>query len=224
MIDTGMTSASGRGPRGTIMLQLLVLVFTALFVARFIYKLDDDEATTFGCLMAIGNLVVNVLLVITVTAAIHLAIARSKNAAKPASLAPSNVNSSVTTKTIAIGIVPTDADREIAHRISHGTLFEGREWKQTTFLRDRDKPISALVDRMYSAGALKVYVDMIGDRTDQQALAADGAAKVYVELLSDQAQRTACVEIAWNYCRANGMNALFATPYTRQFLSIDLRP
>jgi hypothetical protein len=223
MIDTRMMSPSGRGPGGTIVLQLLVLVFTALFVTHFIYKLDDEEATTFGCLMAIGNVVVNTMLVLAVAAGLHLLIAAKARTATVVSLPPTN-KTLATVRSSDTAITPTTADRQIANRISLGipVVFEGREWKQMFVLHDSTKPMSDLIDQMYAAGALKVYIDMAEDPAAH--MPEHHAAKAYVELPIEGAQRTACAEVARAYRGKDGLAPVFPTaPATGKFLTIDLR-
>jgi hypothetical protein len=224
MTESGMMSASGRGPRGTIMLELLVLVFTALFVARFVYRLDDNEATTFGCLIAVGNLMVNVALVLAVAAGLHLLIAARTRSSAMATV-PSPANTLASTSSSSTPIADTSADRQIARRISQGSpiVFEGRQWKQVFFLRNSDKPTSNLIDQMYAAGALKVYIDVVGGQT-VEGVAAHPTAEMYVELPVEQVQRAKCSNIALAYRSENGVSSAPPfTPVDGRFLVIDLR-
>lgn len=223
MTESGMMSSSGAGPPGVLTLQLMVLLFAALFVSRFIYKLEDSEATTFGCLIAIGNFVVNALLVLGAAASLHMCVvARGRAAA--ASAAP-RANALAATNSQNTTIIMTEADREVAHRISRGSpaVMEGREWKLAFASYDRRKVASVqLIDKMYAAGAAQVYIDLVQDATIQEG-GKHGRLRLYVDLPLGQSQRNVCLDAARAYCDENELPPIRSDAVAGRFLTIDMK-
>ena len=63
MINTGAITSNGRGPLGVLVVQVLVLVVTAVSITQFYYGLDDNESRVFGGVVAVGNWIVNLILI-----------------------------------------------------------------------------------------------------------------------------------------------------------------
>jgi hypothetical protein len=222
MRKTGMISASGGAPpRGTVMLEVLIPAFIALFVARFVYQLGDDEAQVFGWVVAVGTCVVNVVLVLVMAVVLHLLIAAKTRTAAVA-VASSAAKTSATTHSAATAIATTPAERRIARYIRQNHPTEGRDWKLMYFPTKRNKPIRRMIDQLYAAGARRVYLETKLDSI--HSIPQPYVANVYVELPAENTHRTACVTIAQTYRGANGSaDQLPRVHITGRFLTIELQ-
>lgn len=223
-METGMISMSGRGPRGVLTLQFLVLAFTALAVSRFAYNLDNDEAFAFGCLTLIGNIVANVILIALLALCFHwISVANTK---APAS---TNNRSIITAPTIPPSSTTvasmSGSDRQILTRIRQGEpyVIEGRRWERESISIDSDRAIVRLIYALYSAGALKVYVD-ISFVPDGQRAIVHRAGKLYVELPSIEPRRGNCIDVVRAYYVSNHIAATLPTGQSNeQFVAVSLR-
>jgi hypothetical protein len=226
MVAVGAITPSGQFYIGkTLLVLFLVTLVAAAIVAQLLYGLHGDEANLFSRFIAGGNLVMNVLLLVGLVVVVHaLANAVLHAKAVAANSIPTSANQPQTASSASAANITTDADRQIASRIGRGdpSILEGRDWEMSILFGKKEKPLGALIDQMYIAGAMKVYVDTFGDgRTDPTA----GPAKIYVELPSSTEQRAACFDLAGEFQDQNrNVIAPVTTPKSARFLEMDMHP
>ena len=214
MRATGAITPAGRGPVALIGCSLFVSFVIAVLVSRYAYGLEGSAARTFGRVVAIGNWAMNWTVVLVLGALVHALIAGFGRTSAPRPVMTNAVPAGYAPAVIA----SSDPDHQVAYRISKGSplVVEGREWKQTTLILSRDKPVSALIDHLYDAGAQKVYIDVVGDGSG-----GPGPAKAYVELPTDDAQRAACQDVARGFQSQGGITSGMVV--TGKYLSVNLK-
>lgn len=200
MHATGMISPSGSGAwsREAIELVLMVLIFAALVVTRFLYNLDSDDAISYGCWIALGNVVMNVVLLVAVTAGLHFLLT-----ARMQPTPTSSTNLPVNAHSHAAAPGWTKADLQITREIrSHSPfVIDGRDWEQA-HIQKADAQIHHLIDRFYAAGAIKVQVGVVASRA--QIMSGQFSHKLYVRLPVEESAKSVCVNIAREYQARNG--------------------
>jgi hypothetical protein len=195
---TGSMSASGQAPMLYVL--LLEYCFATLFIAlasMLLFRMDVNEMA----LLAITYLVVGILFDLLV-ALIAFAIVGAVNSKTAAAPPPPAAAVPVATATAAFATpapaaaVPTVFDRVVGKRIHDPNLAitEGNQWKQSNHFLPADKAIDGLIDQMYAAGAVTVYIDAHA-RPHPMA---------YVQLPQDNAKIKACTTVAHDYRQANG--------------------
>jgi len=201
MHQAGMITPSGKESFAALDLQLLIAGFTGLMVASALYRWDDHNAVAFGCLAALGNIVVNFIVMLLLIQGL-----RSLVAAKPAAVTAAPTASAASAGPSRGFIRLTAADRAIHYRISTGSpvVLDGRAWEVSPS-GSGSKPTASLIDQMYALGVGRVYVDMEGvhGTTSTPPL----PAKLYIELPISAMQRTACENAADAFCASNALAA-----------------
>ena len=93
------------------------------------------------------------------------------------------------------------------------SVVEGNQWKQLNRYGPTARNVGTVIDRMYGAGAVRVYIDtgsppyLIG----------------YVELPSDPTKRNRCEAIAIGCFQSNGLvPPLVAPPATQKYLLVPV--
>lgn len=78
--------------------------------------------------------------------------------------------------------------------------MEGRDWETSPGFGKQDRPVGRLIDQMYNAGAIKVYVDRLGaDRADPTAR----LLTIDVELPGGADQHQACFNAVAEFQKTN---------------------
>jgi hypothetical protein len=215
MTAMGVYSTKGGITLSVTFAELFVRIFWDLvssalvgwLVARFAYGMYSVESWFFAAIMAGGNWLANVLMLLVLWAVIQAAaVAAPKSAAAPA--LPGITGAPAPAPAPATPF--SDEDARISNRIrrEHGSILERTRSKSGT---PSSNKITALIDKLYDAGAQKVYMDLLRDQ-------------VYVLLPGSDAQRDACLDVAHAYQTQNG---LIVTPpddtMLGTYLVIDLR-
>jgi hypothetical protein len=183
-------------PPGTVYLWLISLLLVSLLIARFVYKLGDEEAKGFGILISVSNFLFNFLVLIVIAVVIHV------RAGTPLPWGRMPMGGS------ASSIAAIDKDKKIHDLIALGApmITEGGEWKRThTFDRSAEK-LGALIDQLYAAGAKKVWVTL---------------RDLYVELPADADAANECRRIVGVYARSLPVSS--GVTDTGDYVSVNLR-
>lgn len=211
-----ITPRGGFYPIKTLLVLFFATLVVAALIAQLVYGLHGDEANFFSRFMAGGNLAINVLLVIVLAVVAHnAATARRQAQARAAAAAAQTSSISSPTSSSSSTMQETDADRAIKLRLSKNPLITDLQgWKTSIAFRKSDVPLSRFLERVYVAGATKVYVDTSGG----------GVSRIYVDLPSDRQQRDACFEIITAYSTQNRNMVVKPSPPTAaRFLEINIR-
>lgn len=215
-----ITPRGGFYPVKTLVVLFLATLVVAALIAQLVYGLHGDEANFFSRFMAGGNLCINVVLVIVLTVVAHnAATARRQAQARAAASAAQTLNTTPqasSTSSPSSIVAETDADRAIKLRLSKNNPFitDLQEWKTSLAFRKSDVPLDRFLERVYVAGATKVYIDTSGG----------GFTRAYVDLPGDRQHRDACFDIVTD-ARAQNRNMVVKPipPTTARFLEIDVR-
>jgi hypothetical protein len=138
-----------------------------------------------------------------------LVVSTTSPAAAPSPAAPT------AEQLAADAIAPTEADRALMKDISIGILLvEGRDWKRTRI--GKDPTADALVDRMYAAGAERVYIDRRGGISGKPA-------RLYVQLPASAEGQASCRAAYQAYLQENSITLPPLQPATRRFLLVPIQ-
>jgi len=222
----GGISASGRAPYQIIFVRLGLAAALISCCSYYLFNMDVDEVAIFAIPMAIVSWLIGFVL-----ALILLPSFRASVTPTPWSPAKSPVPAVARVSPIPF---PTSAptgifqlppgqrsalvERTIAQRISKDgpDLHEGRQWEQTAMA---DASTGQLIEKLYAAGAVKVYVDVP---------AVHGSARmprlfrIYVDQPSTDAGKAACQQAAIAYQRTSGPWPSSAGFSAGRFLIIDV--
>ena len=220
MVATGAITPSGQFYiTKTLAIMFLSTLLVAALIVQLLYGLHGDEANFFSRFIAGGNLALNVVLLISVTIFVY---SLSRSARRTLASAPIPVPT-IRIPTPAAPPAPYQQpavraepgpDQKIAILVNQGSpvVFEGRDWTKMFLYRPADKPISAMIEQMYAAGAKRVYVQPF-----------NSSPRVYVDLPSGDDQRAACLKVARQFHALNESASISPDDTTgARFLEIDI--
>ncbi|HEY1923170.1 MAG TPA: hypothetical protein VGG44_10510 [Tepidisphaeraceae bacterium] len=233
---SGAISANGR-TTGYIILPRIGLATTLISLScYYLFSMDRNDVAMFAVPAAfiswltgfIMNMIVIGILAGMIAALHHKRVAQAAPIAPPAFAAiAATLVPSTHTRTIPAPLAPTPFDGAILKRIQNQSgvteVFEGNQWKMQNHYAASDRLTAGLIDQMYNAGAVRVYIDTIGVH------AATGAGPVrrmvaYVQLPADPKQIQICHDIAESFRLANGGPDFGKLLPTKQFLIVALKP
>jgi hypothetical protein len=201
---------------------ILVLVFACVvFIIRagsvVLFNFQDDDFVAAGPTLAMiawgGHFVL--FLVLFVALAVMARSAQNARVARlaAASATPAAGVTSATTAPASLG--PTAADRQIMRDAYQNLVVrEARDWGRQFSL---NRKIDALVEKLYAAGAVKVYISTRGSPSGRPTL-------IYIELPADPAARSAFEEVYQTYQQENALAPPppGADPPMQKFMAIHL--
>lgn len=214
----GAISSHGKGPSGTLWLELLVFLLIGIITARYIFRLGDEEAEFFGKSIVYGNIILNILLLIVLVAGVNML--KTSQARANAVAAARAVPPTSAPLTSALGL----ADMQINRLIARGEpfIYEGRDWKTAVLHTSQDRRIIDLLARLYDIGAPRVYIDMMPEPSNGSL--DHRTAKAYIELPSDPGKIAACLDAVKTYRLIAKLPAIPMTvPPGSKFLAVDLK-
>ncbi|HEX4055232.1 MAG TPA: hypothetical protein VHX86_13290 [Tepidisphaeraceae bacterium] len=221
---TGAMSDSGQAPWFYIVLLSYCLATTFMAIAcLYLFRMDINDVAMFAITYLVIGVIFDLavaLAVVVVAGMVHAKTIGAAPASAPlAAVAIVTAGSPAATSAAPAAMVSTFFDQVILRRIHQQLpvqqVFEGNQWKQSFRYMAADKLTGGLIDRLYAAGAVKVYIDTNGGL---HPLA-------YAELPLDNNKRVACADVASAYRRDNGLRpeSAAAANLTRQFLIIPLK-
>lgn len=198
MRATGGISASGRAPRGTLLIMLLAAVAVISTLCHYLFSMDSDEVKIIAMPLAVvsfgANIVINVILGAILTAA------SAPPTPVPATPAPAPAGSTAASSPAAPGVPAAPAqpvhpqDQAVLARLKNKVFIqEAKQYRQLI-----SKPQRRLLDDLYSAGVMRVIYDLEGGNPSEPG-------RAYVELPPDPAARVACIEAYHKYCSARNI-------------------
>jgi hypothetical protein len=214
MIHTGALSVGGEGPIRSWVVHFICLVIAGYAITQYYFGAEEHEARIFGTVVAIGNWVVTVVIVVALFAIVG-AMHNARNSARAALTAPPPPS--------PVTVAAMNGDMAMRNRISGGMgLVNAHEWKESEAARGAAGPVFTLLDDLYRAGAIKVYVEGGGTRMGRNAVS--GPSRFVVELPSSATARAQCMKVAKAFRASLGNAASSPTDNPEsQFLIIDLK-
>jgi hypothetical protein len=208
-------------------------------LSAYLFSLDVSEASTFAILMAILSwiigVIVSIVLFFTLGALAVAVVAHAPNVPMPitapmVSAIPVGAAQALATPppaaTTAAPAGPPNFDSEIERRIhppnGRSEVIGANKWIQMTARNGVANPTNQLIANMYGAGAVNVYIDLLGGMR-QPAIPGAMGSLMYVQLPAGNAQIAACVTLAQSYRTQTGQNPNSpADGVTKEFLVINL--
>ncbi len=251
-VDVIFKATGAISPNGLTPILYLMFVHFALAVmllgglSAYLFSLDWNEVAMLAIPMAILSWIVG-LIVTVILFALLAAFAVALVASNPSKLpipmfTPPHV---ATPPTVIVpgGAAPisrapavpstqpdaggmTEVDHTIYWRIhppnGRTHVMGANKWKQMLTRSAANDPTNILIDQMYGAGAVNVYIDLVGGISDPPIPGAR-VPKMYVELPAEDSKATACFAVAKTFRTQRGQEA--AAPvdaFTKKYLVVDL--
>jgi hypothetical protein len=124
-------------------------------------------------------------------------------------------------------VTATDVDVRIMQRIhppnGRTEVISANKWKQAFARAGNNNSTNRLIDQMYAAGAVNVYIDLFGG-SRMPAITGGVGPKMYAELPTDDVKIAACYAAAKAYRGETGQATTAPVDAaTRLFLVINLK-
>jgi hypothetical protein len=229
---TGAISPSGQTSLYIILPRLGLATTLIGIMCFYLFSMEPNEVALFAIPMAIVSWLVEFVLdvvlfiiVSAVMAAHHAAVvaATAPPAAAPAGAPAATVPSAAPAAPVPAAVPATEFDLQIIQRVNEHVAQEGNQWKLSYHYSAFDKRTGDLIDRMYAAGAFRVYIDLLAGVShagDHTVLSREA----YVELPASDDQMAACLDVAHAYRTANGQPADSPMDFAaRRFIVVDLK-
>jgi hypothetical protein len=217
------------GP-GSVTVYIGTAALLIMCAAWYLFDIDAEDAAKFAAPTAIISQLSNFVLLILLAAVLSAVVGPIHRRSPPAPTAlgtPASItvpttapvaaaNATPTTAALAgAAIAPTPADRAVMQDAIGGILLvEARDWKRMRMGKDPDA--DALVERMYAAGAQRVYIDRRGSTGGRPT-------RAYVELPSDPDAQQRCRDEYQAYLQQTGLTPPAAQSSLRRFLLVPIK-